>query len=113
MADEILPGLLEKTGGFPKSINGEVLFATDANGNPLFMKNHNVLFAWIDGVLKVDWSDGSDKITPTRFYLHCLQCCEKFSSVESFPHFPPLDGVYYCHPQINTNPEGRVSLPAI
>jgi hypothetical protein len=94
--------LVEKSGGWPKRV-GSHLFCRGADGSPLWFDGQKAatqLFAWIDGQWKINWKAGSDKVSQERFYAYLQMHAEAFQAVEVVPHWPPLPGFYYTHPEL-------------
>lgn len=98
MADEIFNSLQAITDGDLRAVNRKVLFATKGDDKVQLLEECDDFFAWLDGLCKVDWASGPDKISQKRFFLYYLQNCQSFEAVETHPHFPKLNGVYYHHP---------------
>ena len=84
MADNILDILRPKSGGYPKCLNGNVLFVETPTGELLLLENHHQLFAWIDSFCKVDWAEGSDKITQARFFFSAVGIARHFNQLSNF-----------------------------
>lgn len=101
MSKEIFTRLQAITGGNLRSLNNKALFVAEGDDKVRLIVNHEQFFAWLDGVCKVDWASGADKVSEKRFFLYCLQECQAFESVELFPHFPDLDGAFYHHPELS------------
>ncbi|SIO10530.1 hypothetical protein SAMN05444166_2473 [Singulisphaera sp. GP187] len=97
--EEIAEELRTLNGGWPKRI-GDRLFARRSNGCPLDLKNATCLFAWVDSQARVIWDKGADRITQERFFEYLKTNAEEYVAVETFPHWPPMPGVYYLHPEL-------------
>lgn len=100
MAEEIFTQLNSIVDGQLYSLNGKVLFAAIGDHEILLLVKHDDFFSWLDGICKVDWATGGDKISEKRFFLYCLRLCRSFPSIETFPHFPNLNDVFYHHPKL-------------
>lgn len=94
--------LLERTGGWPKCVDG-ILFAEGADHKPLLLEDTHDLFAWIGrqlpcgGVNALRWASGADKVPRETLHAYLVQTVERFDTIEMFPHWPPLPGCYYMH----------------
>lgn len=98
--------LLTLSGGWPKRVGagpGKLLFVEDPGPTPLFLENANQLFAWIgrqlpgDGTNPIEWPDGENLVSESRFHAHLRQTVEAYDAVEPFPHHPPMRRHYYMH----------------
>lgn len=105
-AADILDDLLAWTGGWPRRVAGE-LFVRDATGYGVeWLDKPHKLFAWVAGQYGgggqsgVDWAGGPDCLTKPEFHAYCAANCERFDSVEVFPHEPPAPTAYYVHPPV-------------
>jgi hypothetical protein len=105
-AAEIAEALAATVGPWPKRVD-ETLFIEGGDHKPVNLDSSSRLFAWIDRAAPVDWTQGSRFITQERFYEHLRMTSERFSAVETLPHWPRLDGVFYMHPEI-PKPSGRL-----
>jgi hypothetical protein len=74
--------------------------AAGHDDRPLWLNKPAKLFAWIDGKLHVNWRSGPSMITQERFYYHLTETAQQFDALEMYPHWPPMPGVYYMHPQL-------------
>jgi hypothetical protein len=96
--------LVERTGGWPKRVDS-LLFVPTADHKPLWLSGADEVFAWIGQQLggrdenAVCWAKGTDKVGRGEFVAYLEQTVETYRAVESFPHEPPLPGVYYLHEQ--------------
>ena len=103
-AGEIASRLSGLSGGWPKRV-GPRLFAAEADCKPLWLETADGLFAWIGRKLpageanSLRWVHGEDKVSQGQFYAHLKQTVETFNAIESAPHFPPMDGCFYMHPE--------------
>lgn len=104
---EILADLFERTDGWPMRVGG-LLFARGKDDKIEFFRKAHELFAWIDwqysfdGCTGFDWAGGGEFISRDEFLSTCRQHCQAWDQVESYPHEPPLPGVYYHHPDVPT-----------
>jgi hypothetical protein len=105
--DEIAVVLGTLTGGWPRRI-GDRLFARTADARMLDLDSPTKLFAWSDRQARVIWSQGADRVTQERFYEHLRMTAESYVAVETQPHWPPLPGVYYMHPELPEHGGGRL-----
>lgn len=95
-----LDNLLKKVGeGWPKRV-GDVLFVEAEGFKPRYLRSPAALFAWLDRRAKVSWTKGAAFISQERFFEDRRAEAEAFEAIESLPHFPPADGVYYMHPPV-------------
>ena len=82
--------------GWPKRV-GETLFIATPDQQPVYLESPTRLMAWIDSFAKVDWTRGNLSITQERFYEHLRMTVEQFDAIETLPHWPPLERIYYMH----------------
>lgn len=107
--DTIRERLLEKTGGWPRQA-GETLFvdsnsASDADSRIWFLKDVSTLFAYIHQQFpgNLQWFSQSVASTPAtkgEFHSHLLSNCERYRSIESYPHYPEIPKFYYSTPML-------------
>ncbi len=74
----LLEKLLSHTGGWPKSVCGN-LIVQDAKGKFRMLSDNNSLFAWLHGIFDVEWIQ-SPGISKVEFYKFALESCEKFDT---------------------------------
>jgi len=110
MTAEIFAKLQSIVGGKVYSINRKVLFVAVGDQEILLLTNHEDLFSWLGEICKVDWAAGADKQSEKQFFLYCLRKCQSFESVEIFPHFPSLDGIFYHHPAVDSGESNPTRL---
>jgi len=103
-AADVFDDLLAWTGGWPRACGG-MLFVRAADGHGVeWLRTQAQLFAWADrsygggGRRGVDWAAGPDCCTKEEFHAYCLANAERYDAAESFPHEPPVPGVFYVHP---------------
>jgi NrS-1 polymerase HBD domain len=84
------------TPGWPKRLD-ERLFIAGAEDNPVYLDSAARLFAFIDSRAQVAWTKGARFITQERFYEHLRMTAERYDSIETLPHWPPMPGTYYMH----------------
>lgn len=99
---EVRDNLLEITDGWPKCAGG-LLFAQGDDYQPRYLDSAAKLCAWIDEQIQVDWWNGSDAVSQERFFFSLQANVERFDSVSTLPHWPPVPGTFYMHPSL---PEG-------
>ena len=85
--------------GWPKRV-GVTLFVGGLDRGPTYIKSSPQFFAWIDKRAHVHWTKGSSFIPQERFFEHRRMTSERFDAVEVFPHWPPVNGIYYMHPEV-------------
>jgi hypothetical protein len=60
------------------------------------LKNPESLFAWLRLRFSVDWSNGSGTTTSkAEFFESLIQRCLKYRGREIYPHYPPVEGIFY------------------
>lgn len=92
---EIAKSLLEIHDNWPKSCKGQ-LFVPDATGGVRFLKQSPDLYGWIGARAPVDFSAKCGGVGKMEVFAELPHHVERFDAVEEYPHFPPLDGHYYC-----------------
>jgi Primase C terminal 2 (PriCT-2) len=96
---QIAEALTSTVGPWPKRVD-DSLFIEGADHKPVSLNSTARLFAWIDRAAKVDWTKGSSFVTQERFYEGLRMTVERFDSIETLPHFPPIPRTYYMHPSL-------------
>jgi hypothetical protein len=99
MLDQLTPG-------WPKRV-GKDLFAPTAKGVPLYLDSKAKLFAWINGRVKVDWRRGPDFVEQEVLYEYERMVAPEYDAIETLPHWPKMDRVYYMHSPIG-DPAGKL-----
>jgi hypothetical protein len=96
---EVWGALSRLTGGWPRRVGG-LLFAADGY-KPRWLARTEDLFAWIGSCLAepVRWAAGEDMVSQAVFHAYLRQTAECHEAVEMLPHYPPLRGHYYLHPE--------------
>jgi hypothetical protein len=103
---DVATHLRENTGGWPKRV-GEALFLQSPDYEPIYLQSSTRLFAYCDSVAKVYWAKGPDMSTQERFYEYVRMFGDdRFDVIETMPHWPPMGGTYYMHPEIRKNASG-------
>lgn len=111
--EKILDKLQFITGGWPCRVGDQLFAPTDDNTDVIWLKDADMLFAWIETKLtrndrySVDWEGSSKCPTQNKFFKYCEQRCRNYKSVEVIPHQPPQDGVYYACPPIPSECDGH------
>ncbi len=103
---EIEKSLRELSGPWPRRIV-ETLFAETSNYEPVYLGTAPRLFAWIGRFAHVDWAKGSRFISQEVFFEHLRMMAERFEAIESIPHWPPIEGIYYMHRPV-PKPAGKL-----
>lgn len=124
---QVATHLLDATQGWPKRV-GKILFAPPAGSpdltaptaeasdpQPHLIESQPDLFAWMSATLShrfnrsdnpIDWRSGRGTlIEKTVFHAHLMATAEGYSSIESYPHFPKIDGAYYLCPDVQPSPQ--------
>jgi hypothetical protein len=94
-ADTILNQILDRSGGWPKSVSG-LLMVQETTGKLKTLKDSNALFAWLHELFNVEWAQMSG-ISKAEFYQFALEMCEKYDYWSDLPHYPPVHGVLYAN----------------
>ena len=55
---------------------------------------------WIDIFALVRWAQGCSFVTGAEVFEYLRITREQFDAVETLPHWPPIDGIYYMHQPI-------------
>jgi hypothetical protein len=98
MAD-IFADLQQLTGGWPRRV-GNKLFITNASYEVVGLDSVSSLFAWLRTLAKVVWASGPDPVPPGQFFSFLQMNATAYDAIEPFPHFPPVNGVFYSHPPL-------------
>jgi integrase len=98
---EIVEGIQAATGGWPKSCDGSLFVPSRAGVR--WLRTGNDLHAWTSEVAGesgrvIEWGRGSDLLTMNAAHSSMLELCDRFESVEVFPHHPPHAASYYLLP---------------
>lgn len=101
LPSEILDGMLNTTGGWPKKIAGKLFFEKEP-GEISHILQTSELFAYAYlRVKKCDWVQNHPACcTKSEFYSYCSENTEAVSAVQTLPHFPHVPNVYYSHPPV-------------
>ncbi len=93
----ILAQIVEHTSGWPKCAAGQ-LIVKSVGGAVRFIKNDTELFAWLHEFFDVLWR-ANPAVSPKVFFEFSRNNVEQFDGFASYPHFPPVDGILYEHPE--------------
>lgn len=92
----IAEALLKMHDNWPKSCKGK-LFVKSRDGKGIrYLKTVHELFGWIAATSPVDFSATEGCVTKAEFFSQLPDHVEQFDRAENTPHFPPIDGHYYC-----------------
>ena len=91
--------LAKIAGDWPKRVGGTLFFEA-ADHRPVYLRTAGQFFAWIDPQAHVDWTKGAKFITQDRFFEHRRMTAGRFEAIDTLPHWPPIPGVFYMHPEI-------------
>ena len=97
--------MLRVTAGWPKAASG-LLFVPNPEGSPAWLGEPAKLFGWLQTALPpgerngVLWAEGHDKVSRADYHAALPSLVERYDAVEPFPHFPPIAGHYYMHPDL-------------
>jgi len=85
-----------------QTLNG-VVFAAAPDGETTFFGSSNALFGWIpsQGIHAV-WSKKDGVLSKGEFLSYLANVLPRYTSINSAPHEPPLEGVFYT-----SKPEGH------
>ncbi len=111
---DIIADILSISPGWPKVVGGQILteIKPSAEGlhspyNPWLIKKPNQLFSWLNGIIPGGTNFPHDPALPSREDVHeqlIRTAPDQYDSVEYYPHYPPLPGVYYHHDQLPPPP---------
>jgi hypothetical protein len=94
-------------GEWPKRAD-EQLFCQGEDFEPVYLASSTRLFAHIDARSAVNWQDrGSAFVTQARYFEHKRMNAERYDAIETLPHYPSIDNLYYMHPPLPA-PSGRL-----
>jgi hypothetical protein len=98
---EIYDALLAETGAWPRRVGRLLFVTTDDDYEVEWLEKPSQTYAWIGGQLPntLHWADGIDKVTKGEFDAYLRQSADSYDAVESYPHYPLLDGHFYLHPE--------------
>jgi hypothetical protein len=97
---ELIEDLKAVGKGWPKRIE-ERLFVESEDHRPIYLDSSTQFFGWLDGIAKVYWAKSPGMIGQERFYEYVRKfILERFEAIDPYPHYPPMEGVYYMHPAI-------------
>jgi hypothetical protein len=105
-AQEIHRQLQRLAGEWPRRV-GKRLFVEGDDRKPLWLENTPELFAWIarqlpdveDNPLK--WARrGTGMVSEAEFHAFLGQTVDAYEAVEPYPHWPPMSGHFYLHPEL-------------
>ena len=97
----IISGYLrELVRNWPKRVEEE-LFVQTPDHQPVYLKRATRLFGWIDIFALVRWAQGCSFVTKEEFFEYLRITAEQFDAIETLPHWPPIDGIYYMHQPIS------------
>lgn len=72
------------------------------------MDSQTALFAWLKEHFQVEWRPGSGMVSQKEFFQSLLMHAEGYDAVENFPHFPPLQKVFYTHADLPSRDGGKL-----
>lgn len=102
---ELVETLKRIAGGWPKRIE-ERLFIESTGYEPIYLDSSTQFLGWLDGVANVYWARGPGMVSQERFYEYVRKfAIDRFKAIERFPHWPPMEGIYYMHPAVNSTRE--------
>jgi hypothetical protein len=98
---EIVEGIQAATNGWPKSCDGSLFVPSRAGVR--WLRTGNDLHAWTSEVAGesggvIGWGRGPDLLTMNALHSSAIELCDRFESVELFPHHPPHAASYYLLP---------------
>ncbi len=91
---EIAESIFEHSDGWPKRVGNELFVLHNEESRQL--KKPSSLFAWLRESIQVEWKQAPKLPTKEEIFEIVLHSAERFDSVERFPHFPPIPGVFYA-----------------
>jgi len=103
---EIEESLRALFGPWPKRVV-ETLFCSTPDHEPIYLGSSARLLAWIGRRAQVDWTKGSQFVTQEQFFEHLRMTSERYEAIESIPHWPPIEGIYYMHRPV-PEPSGKL-----
>lgn len=92
---EIASRLLKLHDGWPKACNRE-LFVPDGSGDVRYLKKHQQFFGWLGSESPADFTIRNGCLGKQEFFEELPHHVESYLTIERFPHFPPIEGHYYC-----------------
>jgi hypothetical protein len=93
---DILKRLHEVTGGAIRRV-GSALFAHEGGDAEVVpITSADQLFAYIGQVAHIHWADGAGLVTRRQLYEAARQTVQRYDSIEKYPHYPPVEGIYYA-----------------
>jgi Primase C terminal 2 (PriCT-2) len=105
---KIIGRLLKLTGGWPKRVSEE-LFVASKDHRAVILSKPAALFGWLANATRIDWRNSSTMITQDQLFEHLRKfSAERYDAIEHFPHWPPVDGVYYLHPPVELKHGGKL-----
>lgn len=91
---QIVKSIFELFDNWPKRV-GKELFVVN-NGSIEYLTKTVNLFSWMRESREVVWGNGDEMVSREEVHSSLLRTAESFTDVQSNPHFPPIDGVYYA-----------------
>ena len=94
---EILDRIAEKTGGWPRCVNGH-LFVVDATGVD-WLDSPPALFGYLQkSEGPIHWTRISGATTKEELFAEMRRTAKRYHAIDEIPHEPPFPNHYYPHP---------------
>ncbi len=96
---EIMNKIRGFTGDWPRRV-GDRLFAEEG-GRITWLADTDATFGYFHDVIgKVTWAEGPSHVRRRELFSRLTQTGTAYKAIEECPHFPPMPGHYYSHPEI-------------
>lgn len=100
----IIAEVVKEFDGWPKCVDG-TLFHHDKSVR--YFPTQPALFGWLREKRIVRWAQGEELATKDEFFCALKQNVEQVSELQNYPHFPPIQGMYYTCNQSPTPGDGK------
>lgn len=97
--DEIMENVRTQTGDWPRRVGDQPF--VDEGHRITWLSDADSAFGYFHaGIGKVTWHDGPSLVRRRELYSRLRQTGTAYDAIEHFPHFPPMPGHYYSHPEV-------------
>jgi hypothetical protein len=95
---EVINRIYAATDGWPRRIGKQLFYDDPEHGICRFQKPDQ-LFGWLWRYGPPDWKQAANFVSESKVFAELARTSHSYAWLEVLPHYPPLPGHYYCHPQ--------------
>lgn len=98
-----MPTIVERifgiTGDWPRRVVNSLFIDDPTHGLHQFAKPAE-LFGWLHTLATIEWHRGPSCVGQPELFAELQRTAPSYAAIEAYPHFPPLVGHYYSHPDL-------------